>query len=208
MKQTTGDKPTSSSLKGASIGAMICAVFGAAWIFWGVAWSGSHSATWFYTADVISVTMIGVAIVGIRKAFRSPSVLENVPSWRPSRGLYWLNTGTEWVLVAAAAIWLSHMDRSDLIPEVCGLIVGLHFFPLAAIFRVPIYYGTGTVIVIGETLSLIMPRGYGRNILGCGAVGLALWATAAVTLTWILKPSRPIDQAARARISNWKPKTE
>jgi hypothetical protein len=180
----TRDQIDSASLTGVSIGALICAFFGAGWMFWAVAWSGRHPQIWlFYVLDAVSLTMLGLAILGIRRAVRiHSSQPKEQPSWRPPRGLYWLNTGTEWFLVAGAAVWLSHIGRSDLIPEVCGLIVGLHFFPLAAIFGAPIYYGTGAAMLIGEAASFMLPRGYARNVVGCGTVGLALWATAAVLL--------------------------
>jgi hypothetical protein len=175
-----------TSLTGLSIGALVCAFFGSPWMFWAVVWSGSRSWMWYCAMDVISLAIIGLAILGIRTSFRlAASEPKGMKSWRPSRSHYWLTTGTEWALVVAAAIWLSHVGRDDLIPQACGVIVGLHFFPLAKIFRVPTYYGTGAAMILGELTSLMLPHGYARNILGCGVVGLTLWATALIILTRI-----------------------
>lgn len=202
MSQYATGRRGVNSLTGASIGALVCAVFGSSWMFWGAAWSGSHPQMWyFYALDGISLAIIGIAIVGIRRAFRATSSQpKDMPSWRPPRGRYWIITGTEWALVVTAAIWLSRIGRSDLVPQVCGVIVGLHFFPLARIFRAPIYYGTGAAMIVGEAASLMLSRGYGRNILACGAVGLALWATALIVLNWVFSASsaegRPIRNAA------------
>jgi hypothetical protein len=67
-----------------------------------------------------------------------------------------------------------------LVPEAIGVIVGLHFLPLAKIFRARIYNWTGVAMVLGILASLAIPVGSLRNIVACGASGLALWATAAV----------------------------
>jgi hypothetical protein len=187
----TGRPPGRPSLTGISIGALICAVFGSSWMFWGAAWSGSHPPMWyFYALDVISLPLIGIAILGVRRAFRvASSQPRDMPSWRSLRGRYWIITGTEWASAVATAIWLSRIGRSDLIPQVCGVIVGLHFFPLARIFRAPIYNGTGAAMIVGALVSLMLSRGYGRNILGCGAVGLTLWVTAVVLLARLFSAS-------------------
>lgn len=178
--------------KGTGIGALICAFFGGPWMFWAVAWSGNRSRTWFYALDIVYLAMIGLAILGIKVARRIASgTSKEMQSWRPPRVLYWIVTGTEWVLVVGAAIWLSLVGRSDLIPQVCGVIVGLHFLPLARIFRAPIYHATGAAMVLGELASLVLSRGYGRNIIGCGVPGLILWTTALVLLARIFSAKPP-----------------
>jgi hypothetical protein len=146
--------------------------------------------------------MVGLAVLGIRTARRVASgTPKEMQSWRPSRSFYWIVTGTESALVVGAAIWLSRIGRSDLIPQVCGAIVGLHFLPLARIFRAPIYHGTGAAMVLGELASLALSRGYGRNIIGCGVPGLVLWATALVLLARIFsaKPVGDLPKAMPAR---------
>jgi hypothetical protein len=63
-----------------------------------------------------------------------------------------------------------------------GVIIGVHFLPLARLFKMPIYYATGTVMVLGVLATLAIPAGDVRNIAAYGINGLALWGTAAVIL--------------------------
>jgi hypothetical protein len=68
----------------------------------------------------------------------------------------------------------------------CGIafIVGVHFFPLAALFRTPLYYGTalaGTAIgLIGFFMTDAALR---QKVVGI-SFGVLLWATAA-WISWI-----------------------
>src|SRR5262249_193702 len=57
----------------------------------------------------------------------------------------------EWALVGVAWLLSFHLGRGDLFPPILTLIVGLHFFPLARLFRLPIYHATAAV---GTGLSL------------------------------------------------------
>jgi hypothetical protein len=77
---------------------------------------------------------------------------------------------------------LARFGRFDLMPQAVAVIVGLHFLPLVKIFRVNLYYWTSTLVVIAALGSLLIHRGYIRNIFVCGVVGLILWATSVVRL--------------------------
>jgi hypothetical protein len=87
------------------------------------------------------------------------------------------------IVCGLACPWLAHIHRPDLIPQFLGVIIGLHFLPLAKIFKAPVYYATGAVMVLGVLASLAIPPGYVRNIAACGVNGLSLWATAAFNLS-------------------------
>jgi hypothetical protein len=63
----------------------------------------------------------------------------------------------------------------------CGiaLIVGVHFFPLAALFRAPVYYGTALAgCAIGLAGFFVADPGVRQKVVGI-SFGLLLWATAA-----------------------------
>jgi hypothetical protein len=96
----------------------------------------------------------------------------------------------EWLACMVAGNVLNNIGRSDLIPEAIGGIVGLHFLPLAKIFRARIYNWTAVGMVVGVLASFAIPAGYLRNIVACGASGLALWATAAVICVRIRRSSK------------------
>jgi hypothetical protein len=54
------------------------------------------------------------------------------------------------------------------------VIIGLHFLPFAKIFRTARYYWTGGIMVAVALGSLLIHRGYTRNIVGGAAIGLTL----------------------------------
>ena len=44
------------------------------------------------------------------------------------------------------AFVLAHFGRLDLLPQTLGVIIGLHFIPLAKLFRGQLYYWTGGIM--------------------------------------------------------------
>jgi hypothetical protein len=156
-------------------------------MYWAVVFSGSQSPVWFSIVTVPAVVLTLWAILRVR-AFRhlasSPAELAH---WARFRKFFWIDFGIEWGLGSITAFALAHLGRSDLIPQALGVIIGLHFLPLATIFVAQLYYWTGAGMVIAAVGSLIIPRSDVRNIAGCAAIGLILWFTGLVILrriTW------------------------
>jgi hypothetical protein len=156
-------------------------------MYWAVVFSGSQSPVWFSIVTVPAVVLTLWAILRLR-AFRhlasSPAELAH---WMRFRKYFWIDSGIEWGLGAITAFVLAHAGRSDLIPQALGVIIGLHFLPLAKIFKAQLYYSTGAIIVIAALGSLIIPRGNIRGIAGCAGIGLTLWITGLAILrqiTW------------------------
>lgn len=177
----------SGQLKGGARAALICATFGSAWMYWAVVFSGSQSPVWFSIVTVPAVVLTLWAILRVR-AFRhlAPSPAE-AAHWMRFRKFFWIDSGIEWGLGVIAVFVLARAGRSDLIPQVFGVIIGLHFLPLAKIFEAYLYYWTGTIMVIAAIGSLVIPRSDVRSIAGCAAIGLILWLTGLVILrriTW------------------------
>ena len=88
------------------------------------------------------------------------------------------------LLIVAAVWWCVHAGRPDRILPVIGLIVSLHFVPLARLFRVRLYYVTA---LIGSLISLaaITFTGLSENLrLACFGSGMTavMWLTAGYIL--------------------------
>jgi hypothetical protein len=98
------------------------------------------------------------------------------------RKFFWIDFAIEWGLGGVTVFVLGHLGRSDLIPQALGVIIGLHFLPLAKIFAAPLYYWTGAIMVIAAIGSFIIPRRDIRSVAGCTAIGLILWLTGLVIL--------------------------
>ena len=88
----------------------------------------------------------------------------------------------EFILIATAAAILTKLDRPLLIPVVIALIVGLHFFPLARLFHVPVYSITGMLCVVCALVSLLVTDEPVRLLLLGLAIAIVLWGSAGIVL--------------------------
>ena len=136
-------------LKGSARAALVCALFGSAWMYWAVVWSGHPTPIWFSTVTVLAIALTAWAVLSIR-AFRhlisSPADLKHAKALRK---FLLIDSGIEWGLVGVGTFLLSRIGRFDLIPQLCGVIVGLHFLPIAKVFRLPLYYWVGGIMIVG-----------------------------------------------------------
>jgi hypothetical protein len=171
-------------LKVSARGALIRSFFGSASMYWAVVLSGNPPPLEFSIVAVPAVGLIAWAILSVRATRNSPSSADELSHWRAVRKFYWLDVGLEWGLIGAAVSALARFGRFDLIPQTLGVIIGLHYLPLGKIFRAQQYYWTGGVLVTAALGSLLIQRGQTRNIVGCAALALTLWATCFAMLYW------------------------
>jgi len=169
-------------LKVSARGALIRSLFGSASMYWAVVLSGNPTPLWFSIVTVLAVGLIAWAILRVRATRNLPSSAAELEHWRAFRKFYWLDVGLECGLIGVAAFALAHFGRYDLFPQALGVIVGLHYLPLGKILRAQQYYWTGGVLVVAAIGSLLIHRGYIRNIFGCAALGLTLWVTSLAVL--------------------------
>jgi hypothetical protein len=176
-------------LKGRMVGALICGTFGAVWMFQAVFFGGIATPVWLAVVGVVTVAAMAWPVMRLR-SFRgiryTPADRER---WAAVAVPYWANCAIEWMLCSGAAYWLARSGQYALIPECLGVIIGLHFLPVGRMFRSPLYYLTGTAMVVGSLASLAMRAGQLRSLAACSVDGLSLWGTAAVILfqDWLSK---------------------
>jgi hypothetical protein len=183
-----------AGLNGIAMGAIVMTGFGAIW-----ALGGAFGFTGGASVPLIVVTLIVVAglIVAIVQLWRHAEVL---PSGGDSEeAVYGDKTGRwfglvftiEALAIFVAARVLSISSHNTLIAPVIALIVGIHFLPLAALFRVRAYYVTGTVLSLLAIICIVaVTRGLNfggsslfiwSSIVGIGSA-VILWVTA----IWIM----------------------
>jgi len=176
---------SSGQLKASARGGLICVLFGSAWMYWAVIFSGHPTPMWFSAVSLPAITLttwVILRILAFRHLISSEADLQH---WQSFRKFLWIDSAIEWVLVGSGTFLLSRIGRYDLIPQLFGLIIGLHFFPIAKVFRLPRYYLVGAVMIAGELSSLLIPRGDLRNIIGCACIGLTLWINGLIILSRI-----------------------
>lgn len=180
------DTPLVSSgarLKGRARGALICALGGSAWMLWAAVFASTARTASLMLVTVMMILICGWAVSRVRVARRYEDSAADQARWAAIAPLFWIDTAAEWVLGGGAAFALAHFGRYSLIPQFLGVIIGLHFLPLAKLLRAPRYYVMGTAIVLCVLASLLIPEGSIRNVIACAGIGLPMWITAVVILS-------------------------
>lgn len=169
-------------LKGRARGALVCSVFGAGWMFHALVVGAVATPAWLAVIGLFAVAFVVWPVVQLNSLRRLAYLSADRQFWPAVSKAFWSIVAIEWLALNAATNWLRHIGHSDLIPQFMGVIVGLHFLPLAKIFKALIYCWTGIAMVLGSLASLVVPAEHTRAIVACGLSGLSLWATAAVIL--------------------------
>ncbi len=185
--ETTIARPSSLDLvaaksKGRAIGALIGGVFGAVWMFEALFFGAIATPVWLTVVAAFAIALIAwpaTQLILLRHAAYSTA---HGRRWAAVSMPYWTIVAIEWLACGIAANWLNHIGHGGLTPQFIGVIIGLHFLPLAKIFKAPIYYWTGAAMVLGSLASLAIPAGHVRNMAAFGVNGLSLWATTVVNL--------------------------
>lgn len=169
-------------LKGRAIAALVCGFFGAGWMLGAVHNGEITNPAWLTIIALFAVMFLVWPVVQLYSVRRVPYSNNRGRAWSDVSKPYWTLVAVEWLACILMSNGLSRIGRYDLIPQAVGLIVGIHFVPLARIFKAPIYCWTATAMVTGVLASLAIPASDLRNIVASGVCGLSLWATEAVIL--------------------------
>ena len=97
---------------------------------------------------------------------------------------FYLIFGAELAAIFLVTIVLNIVHYPGYILSGIALIVGVHFVPLAALFRAPVFYGTGFLgCAIGLAGFVVVDEPLRQKLVGI-SFGLLLWSTAS-WLAWI-----------------------
>jgi hypothetical protein len=175
---------------GRAKGAIFFSIFGAAWlIVWCLLTYGFKPGI----IALISVITITIFYASLRKFLRNrtaQSAEGNSPTNKRAGRLFKIVNAVQWILISAVAIALSGLGHQEWIIPSIILIIGFHFFPLAAIFKYPLHYVTGATLVL---LAIIYPLASTTGAAGsisCLGAGIILWSSAIGALM-----SRPSSQS-------------
>jgi hypothetical protein len=174
---------TGAILKGRARGALICALGGSAWMFWAAVFASTARTASLVLVTVMMILIGGWAVSRVRAARRYADSAADRERWASIAPLFWIDTAAEWALGAGAVVTLAHFGRYSLIPQFLGVIIGLHFLPLAKLFRAPRYYIMGTAMILCVLASFLAPEGSIRAVTACAGIGLPMWVTAVVILS-------------------------
>jgi hypothetical protein len=185
---------TANQLTGRAIGVVFFACFGTGWIFLGLAEKQLINAVSASSTVAGMVVLLVTAAVLMRMAKRWPRVPDDPAV---GRVFGWVNA-IQWVAVFIVAFSFARFHIDAYINSAITAIVGLHMFPLARLFRYPLHYVTGGLMVAWAVASgLLVPVAEMQGTAALGT-GLILWSSAVVTLVLALHASR---QPAAAQVT-------
>ena len=178
-----------------SLASLVMTVFGFFWLGWAVTVSGRNPAVAWPALYGVFIALVGASIYTIRKGnARAAFTAAPDSSWRLVRGRFHVITGMEAggcaLAVALALVW----HRPELVALGISLVVGLHFLPLARLFRVRIYYLVGRAIVLCDLLGWVFLRSTAITASVGVTTGLILWIVAIYAL--LQSRRRPVPEHA------------
>ena len=185
-----------NQLRGRAIGSMILAGFGGIWL--GLA---------FYAKEMLNTATILYIVAGMLMLLAGSAKLMRAAGRRQreprnpqlNRAFGWINA-LQWIAIFVVVQILIRLHLDAYTVSAIAGIVGLHFFPLARLFRNPVHYVTGAAMVAwaaGTALLAPLEQMQGDAAMGAGVI---LWVSAAVPLSISLiavrRPSR-VSQGVR-----------
>ena len=179
-----GGPDASLRFRGRAVGAIFLAGFGAySMYWWTLAAIPSGRQGWLYAIAAIAAIFLVWSIAQLA-VFRHASkfVLDG-----RYRRFYAIRFAVI-LVVEVGAIFLAgpvlgHFQGKDLTPQWISVVVGLHFFPLGKLFKLPLYYATASVILLCSMGSLLIPASPLRLATNAGGTALALWITSFLILS-------------------------
>jgi len=171
--------------RGAAIGAMLLTCFAAIWALSALA-SWPQAPVWTFALVTLAIGVLAVYSVARFVAAsglpRSQEEAQAARQWRTAGMWLAVIFALEMTFIAAAAIILGNSDQASLLPVVVTAIVGVHFLPLALVFRIPIYWGVGLLLLACAAGSLLIADQSLRLLLLGLSVALVLSISAVVVL--------------------------
>ena len=171
-------------MRGRAVGAIVCAGFGAySLCWWAVDAIQAERIFWFGGIVAIAAILVIWAIANLVTLSHEPKVVLEKRLARFYRLGYALIVATEGVAISVGGPILGHFHRPELFGQWIDAVVGIHFFPLGKLFKLPLYYWTGAAISLAAFGSLLISASSLSSAVCAGGTGVALWITAVVILS-------------------------
>lgn len=183
MQTMQADTRGEAALAGRAIGAMFFFAFGGLWLT-GWALNSKRGAAWIVPIIALAAVLFFIARRRYQRYAPAMALLKDDPKRQRAGRVFNLVNAAQWIVIVAAALVLANTGHGEwIIPMAIG-VIGLHFFPIAVVFKNPPHYVTGAALV---ALAILYPWLAGpASPLGFLGIGLILWLSAA----WALRPGQ------------------
>lgn len=181
---------------GAGRGALIIAIAGAGWLGWGLSVAHAYNAVVAPIFGLVAISLWAWSIFAmlIGGALRRQVPASSLPEPRfPSRSFTIVLIIEVLAIVVVILLAAGQAHRADLATDGCALVIGLHYIPLAQIFRAPKLAALGVLISLWCIVSWVLFRSSTLVIAVTAGTGILMWATATALLLW----TRPATRALR-----------
>ncbi len=182
---------TSAHIRGIAFGAAILTLFGLAWCLASLLNWPSHPHWTIVLALGIAASLIAASAFRIvcPGGATAPDATRAAADGRRAGILFGIIFTLEGAFIALAAVLLSRHQLTDWIPVAAALIVGVHFLPLAHVFRVPLYYATGVLSILAAVVCFAI-RDPASRVFWLGlSMAAILWLSASAALLQTRPPA-------------------
>ncbi len=141
-------------VKGFSSAVLFLSFFSTVWALVGIGGLNAINKTGL----VIVIFLIGIALflVGFSLSRAARRLPQRAAGQRQGKTRWFIIVfGAELLLILIAHIILSLVNRLDLFIPATMVIVGVHFFPLATLFRVKVYHLVGALFLVLVIITLL-----------------------------------------------------
>ena len=149
-----------NTILGRSIGAAVLSAAGTWWSWVPVARLPIPPAVAHTALVIVALVLFAVAAHAV-SAYRGPVVPTD-------RRLMLMSIAVEMPAIVIGTNLVENLGRPDLAMPVVGLVVGLHFLPMARALSYPPYRVMGLAITAFSLASMVLPGPTGLTILGAG----------------------------------------
>ena len=170
--------PSANQLTGRAIGATFFAFFGALWVLLALYDKQHLKAATVSWVLMDMLVLLSTAFWVFRQARRFPKMPEDSARGR----VFTIINAVQWIAISIVAFSFARLHIDAYLLSAITAIVGLHFFPLARLFRYGLHYVTGSVLVAWAAAGIALfpvKQLQGDTALGTGII---LWVSAFVTL--------------------------
>jgi hypothetical protein len=170
-----------ATLANRAVGAMMFFVFGAVWL---EGWARQSGAGWpHYVAIAAAIAVAGLALAAMAwRRFRRHAAARARHGATPERRridrLFHIVNAVTWTVIVIAGNVLANTGRGAWVIPMAIFVLGLHFLPLARIFRNPPHYLTGAALLVLAVLYPLLASGGPSDPVGFLGAGLVLWLSA------------------------------
>jgi hypothetical protein len=168
---------------GAGRGALVEALFGAGWLGWGL---GEAKAFNGFTGPMFGFMTLLLLACSIFVLRRGRLLRKKYPavgaSTRTTLKVYLLVVLMEILGVLLVMSLANRYHRADLGTDWCAMVVGLHFLPLAKIFRAPHLVVLGILMTLWCALCWVLFRSNALVISVSLGTGILLWGSCVFAL--------------------------